>query len=97
MSAALAVIAKAPVPGRSKTRLSPPLSAEEAASLAAAALGDTLDAVVRTKAARKVLILDGAPGAWLPDAIEVIGQRGAGLDERLANAFADLAEPALII
>lgn len=97
MNAALAVIAKAPVAGRCKTRLSPPLSIEEAAALAAAALTDTLEAVASTDAARKVLILDGAPGPWLPDAIEVIPQRGGGLDERLANAFADLAGPALII
>ncbi len=97
MSAALAVIAKAPVAGRCKTRLSPPLSAEEAAALAEAALADTLEAVASTEAARKVLILDGVPGPWLPDAVEVIPQRGGGLDERLANALADLAGAALII
>jgi rSAM/selenodomain-associated transferase 1 len=94
---ALAVIAKAPVPGRSKTRLSPPLSPMEAAELAEAALADTLEAVAATAATRKVLVLEGRPGPWLPDGIEVISQRGAGLDERLANAFTDLAAPALII
>lgn len=94
---ALAVIAKAPAPGRSKTRLSPPLSLLQAAELAEAALGDTLAAMATTRSERKVLVLDGRPGPWLPDGFEVIKQRGGGLDERLAAAFADLSGPALII
>ncbi|MDQ6810568.1 MAG: DUF2064 domain-containing protein, partial [Actinomycetota bacterium] len=93
----MAVIAKAPAAGRSKTRLSPPLSLEDAALLAEAALGDTLAAVAATEAARKFVILDGRPGPWLPAGFEIITQRGVGLDERLANAFADLGGPALII
>lgn len=97
MRVALAVIAKAPAPGRSKTRLCPPLSPKQAAMLAEAALSDTLAAVASTRAARKVLILDGPPGSWLPDGFEVVQQRGSGLDQRLANAFADLGGPALII
>jgi glycosyltransferase A (GT-A) superfamily protein (DUF2064 family) len=44
-----------------------------------------------------VLALDGQPGAWLPDGIEVIAQRGDGLNERLSNAFADIDGPALIL
>ena len=39
------VITKAPVPGRSKTRLTPPCTPEQAAGIAAASVGDTLDAV----------------------------------------------------
>src|SRR5947209_7097371 len=95
--ATLAVIAKAPAPGRSKTRLSPPLSLGQAAQLAEAALGDTLAAISATRAQRKVLVLDGRPGPWLPDGFEVIEQRGGGLDERLAGAFADLSGPAVIV
>ena len=38
---------------------------------------------------RHVLALDGTPGAWLPPGFDVIAQRGGGLDERLAAAFAD--------
>jgi uncharacterized protein len=83
------VMAKAPVPGRVKTRLSPPYSLVEAAILAEAALADTLDAVSACRADRKVIALDGAPGPWLPRGIEVINQRGSGFDERLANAWAD--------
>jgi rSAM/selenodomain-associated transferase 1 len=94
----LAVIAKAPAPGRSKTRLSPPLSLVQAAALAEAALRDTLAAVAATtRAGRRVVVLDGRPGSWLPGEFEVIAQRGVGLDERLANAFVDLSGPALIV
>src|SRR5882757_4016796 len=44
-SAALLVLAKAPVAGRAKTRLCPPATPHDAARIAAAALLDTLDAV----------------------------------------------------
>jgi uncharacterized protein len=94
---ALIVIAKAPEPGRSKTRLCPPLTAEDAAGLAAAALADTLSAAAASPARRRVLALDGEPGPWVPPGFEVIPQRGDGLDERLASAFEDVSEPALLI
>lgn len=98
MTPALAVIAKAPVPGRSKTRLCPPCTPHEAAALAAASLRDTLDALLAAPAdARRVLVLDGAPGRWLPPGIEVIAQRGDGLGERLANAFADVGGPTFLV
>lgn len=83
------VIAKEPVPGRVKTRLTPPFTFEEGALLAAAALADTLAAVVAAPVARRVLALAGSAGPWLPPGFDVITQRGGGLDERLANAFAD--------
>lgn len=91
------VLAKAPRPGRSKTRLCPPCTPRDAAALAAAALADTLDAVLATPAARRVLVLDGPVGDWLAPGIEVVAQRGAGLDERLAHAFADVGGPALLV
>ena len=83
------VVAEAPVPGLIKTGLTPPLRPEEAALVAEAALADTLDVVAATPVARRVIALDGAPGAWLPAGFEVIGQRGSGPDERVAAAFAD--------
>jgi rSAM/selenodomain-associated transferase 1 len=83
------VIAKEPVPGKVKTRLTPPFSPAEAARLAQAALADTLDAVAAAPVARRVLALAGSAGPWLPPGFEVIPQRGNGLDERLAAAFAD--------
>jgi glycosyltransferase A (GT-A) superfamily protein (DUF2064 family) len=89
LAAQILVIAKAPVPGRVKTRLTPPFTPVEAAALAEAALGDTLAAVAATPVARRVLALDGEPGPWLRSGFDVIPQRGAGLDERIAFALAD--------
>ena len=95
---ALIVIAKAPVPGRVKTRLTPPCTPVQAAALACAALQDTLDAAARTaRAGRRVIVLDGEPGAWVPAGFEVIAQRGDGLAERLAAAFEDVGEAALLV
>lgn len=91
------VMAKAPVPGKVKTRLCPPLSHEQAAVVAEASLADTLDAVSRCGADRKVLALDGEPGPWLPAGFEVIAQRAGGLDRRLAGAWADAGGPGLQI
>ncbi|WP_316754372.1 TIGR04282 family arsenosugar biosynthesis glycosyltransferase [Streptomyces herbicida] len=93
----LLVIAKEPLPGRVKTRLTPPFTAQQAASLAEAALADTLHTVAATPAARRVLVLDGAPGPWLPPGFDVVPQCAGGLDERLAGAFARCAGPALLI
>ena len=89
LAAQVLVIAKAPVPGRVKTRLTPPFSPAEAAALAEAALSDTLDAVRGTRVVRRVLALAGEPGGWLRDGFEVIAQRGAGLDERITAAMWD--------
>ncbi|HEY8478371.1 MAG TPA: TIGR04282 family arsenosugar biosynthesis glycosyltransferase [Spirillospora sp.] len=89
MNADLIVIAKEPVPGRVKTRLTPGYTAAEAARLAEAALADTLATVARTPAGARVLALRGNPGPWLPPGVRVVPQRGGGLDERLAHAFDD--------
>jgi uncharacterized protein len=95
---ALLVIAKAPAPGRVKTRLTPPCTPGEAAALAAAALADTLAAVARSRrAGRRVLVLDGEPGPWVPRGFEVLPQRGEGLAARLAAAFCDVGGPAFLI
>ncbi|WP_018503875.1 TIGR04282 family arsenosugar biosynthesis glycosyltransferase [Parafrankia discariae] len=97
----LLVIAKEPVPGRVKTRLTPPYSPAEAARLAAAALADTLDAVAaasRTLRARPMVVLDGQPGPWLPPEFTVVGQTDGPFDVRLAAAFdAVHGQPALLI
>ncbi|WP_454321118.1 TIGR04282 family arsenosugar biosynthesis glycosyltransferase [Streptomyces phaeoluteigriseus] len=93
----LLVIAKEPLPGRVKTRLTPPFAPEEAAALAEAALADTLEAVAATPAARRLLVLDGVPGPWLPSGFDVVPQCAGGLDERLADAFARCDGPALLI
>lgn len=96
----LTVIAKAPVPGRVKTRLVPPLTAEQAAQIAAACLRDTFEAVAavarRHDDVRTVALVDGDPHGWVPTGFELRDQRGDGLGERLANGFADLG-PGVII
>ena len=93
----LIVIAKAPVPGMSKTRLCPPCTPVQAAGIAEAALADTLTAVMGVAGVRPVLVLDGTPGAWLPRGMDVVWQRRGGLDQRLAWAFEDCGGPALLI
>ena len=45
LAAQVVVIAKEPIPGRVKTRLTPPFTPQQAAALAEAALADTLAAV----------------------------------------------------
>ena len=94
---AIVVIAKAPSPGRVKTRLTPPCSPGEAALLAGAALGDTLAAAARAhSAARRVLVLDGALVS-VPRGFDVVPQRGDGLAARLAAAFQDVGGPAFLV
>ncbi|WP_030606014.1 TIGR04282 family arsenosugar biosynthesis glycosyltransferase [Streptomyces fulvoviolaceus] len=93
----LLVIAKEPLPGRVKTRLTPPFTPREAAALAEAALTDSLLAVAATPATRRVLVLDGTPGPWLPPGFDVVRQCAGGLDARLADAFAACVGPALLI
>jgi hypothetical protein len=93
----LLVVAKAPEPGRAKTRLAATVGDRVAADIAAAALLDTLDAVAATVVAQQVVAmtgdLDGAAGAaeirHRLEAFTVIEQRGDSFADRLANAHAD--------
>ncbi|MFF8474634.1 DUF2064 domain-containing protein [Streptomyces sp. NPDC015414] len=93
----LLVIAKEPRPGRVKTRLTPPFTPAQAAGLAEASLTDTLRAVAGAPVTRRILVLDGRPGRWLPPGFDVVPQCAGGLDDRLADAFARCAGPALLI
>ena len=93
------VVAKAPVPGRAKTRLAATVGDRVAADLAAAALLDTLDAVAAAPVAARVVALTGELDAAANAAeirrrlqsFTVIGQRGDDFGDRLANAHADAA------
>ncbi|MDW8804236.1 DUF2064 domain-containing protein [Streptomyces scabiei] len=97
-AATLLIIAKEPVPGRVKTRLTPPCTPSEAAALAEAALTDTLHTLLRVPARRRVLVLDGTPGPWLPPGFDIVPQVPGGLDERIAGAFALCDDgPALLV
>ena len=96
----LLVVAKAPEPGRAKTRLAATVGDRVAAEIAAAALLDTLDAVAATPVAARVVALtgelDAAAGAAdirrRLESFTVIGQRGDDFADRLANAHADAAD-----
>ena len=95
----LLVLAKEPVAGRVKTRLSPALTPAQGAAVAAACLADTLATVAATPVTRRVLVLDGAVTFPLPPGVDVLPQRGEGLAERLEAAFDDAgaALPTLLI
>jgi rSAM/selenodomain-associated transferase 1 len=93
----LAVLAKAPVPGRVKTRLCPPCRPAQAATIAEAALRDTLDAALATRADRVALVLDGPVPAGIGPAVDVLPQRVGDLGDRLAGAFADLGDAVVVI
>jgi hypothetical protein len=97
---ALAVMAKAPRAGESKTRLAPPLTREEAAALSACFLRDTAASVADAcaaldGAAQAVAVYTpaGAEGSFdglLPEGFALLAQRGVGFGERLWNAARDL-------
>ena len=61
------VIAKEPVPGRVKTRLCPPCTAEQAAGWPPPRWPTPCARCAATPAVRRVLAPQGRPGAWLPD------------------------------
>ncbi|MDP9254738.1 MAG: TIGR04282 family arsenosugar biosynthesis glycosyltransferase [Verrucomicrobiota bacterium] len=95
---ALAVMTKAPRAGKVKTRLTPPLTPEEAAELNICFLRDTAAALSSTASAglaRGVGVYTpvGAEDAYegiLPEDFELVPQRGDAFGERLALAIEDL-------
>lgn len=104
----LSVFAKAPRPGRVKTRLVPALSPEQAASFYDAMLADVLVASLDFASRLGLepwLHFDppearDALAALAPSGYRLAPQRGAGLAERMANAFAEArmeGSPALLL
>ena len=97
------VMAKEPLPGRVKTRLTPPFTPVQAAAIAAAAIADTLAAVDGLRRLpelgpiRPVLVLDGAAGPWLRTPVEIRPQATGPFHARLAAAFNAVRGPALLI
>lgn len=96
---AIVVFAKAPQPGRVKTRMCPPLSPEQAAALYAALLADVLQASEQIAGAldlEPVLTVHPAAAARslaqnAPKSFRVVGQRGADLSQRMAWAVREAA------
>jgi uncharacterized protein len=97
--AVVIVLAKAPVPGRVKTRLCPPATPEQSARVASAALLDTLDAARAVPGTRTVVAFTGDLSAAVGEpelraalaGCDIVDQRGDGLGERIAAAHADTA------
>jgi len=95
---ALAVMAKAPRPGKVKTRLQPPLSAEAAAALNVCFLRDTaenIQSVAVEGRAQGVICYtpvgdEAAFDGLLPRGFALIAQRGNEFGERLLSAAGDI-------
>ena len=95
--AAVALFAKAPEPGRVKTRLVPPLTMEDAARVARASLEDTARHIVPEVPVPWTLFLDGEPDPSTLDlaretGMGVLPQEGPDLGSRLKAAFRSLRE-----
>lgn len=95
---ALAVMAKAPRAGKVKTRLQPPLTADEAAALNVCFLRDTAENLAGVAAPGDAAGLicytpvgeESAFDGLLPPGFSLIAQRGDGFGERLQGAAEDL-------
>ena len=95
---ALAIMAKAPRPGKVKTRLSPPLTSEEAAAINTCFLRDTTEnigeladegacaGVISYTPVGDEHLFDGI----LPRGYRLVAQRGDGFGERLLTTAQDL-------
>ena len=92
----VAIVAKECVPGRVKTRLTPPLLPEEAAPLARASLDDTIDLVRSLPVARRILFFAGRVAHEHRD-LEVMPQPEGDLDARLGHLFDAVDGPLLLI
>ena len=95
---ALAVMAKAPRPGKVKTRLSPPLTPEQASALNICFIRDTAENIHQvTEASNSAGVVAYTPigdeaafDGLLPPAFQLLAQRGDGFGERLLHASEDL-------
>jgi rSAM/selenodomain-associated transferase 1 len=90
---ALLVVARQPAPGRSKTRLTPPLTPEQAAALYESFLLDTLDLIRRVPGVQRVIAYLPSEAqtyfAGLASDFELTLQRGPDLGARLDHALTE--------
>lgn len=92
------LLAKEPIPGTVKTRLHPPLTLDDAARIAAAAIDDTLEVLSGVPAASRVIAFDGENVPAAARGYRVLTQTDGPLDERLAAVFDALAgKPVLLV
>jgi rSAM/selenodomain-associated transferase 1 len=95
---ALAVMAKAPRPGKVKTRLAPPLTLDQSAALNVCFLQDTTQSLAEVAATGNAAGLvcytpvgdEALFEGLLPDGFALIPQRGDGFGERLYYAANDI-------
>lgn len=92
MTSALLIFARRPSPGRVKSRLSPFLSPQEAAALYDCMLRDVIARSAGLEIASRFLFYEDdeeAQGYFreIDDELLLLPQEGAGLGERLSNAF----------
>jgi hypothetical protein len=103
MRAAIAVFARAPVPGRCKTRLIPALGADGAAALQRQLIERTLATACALAGARVTLWVAGDPAhpdiaaAATRHGVEVAAQAGADLGARMHHAFATAGGPLVLV
>lgn len=100
MRLAIAVMARAPIPGRGKTRLLPAHPAEWVAELQRAMLEDTLERLDTLPAAVRLVLVAPVPGhdareliqSSVPSGWTIALQHGEDLGTRLENALTALFE-----
>lgn len=96
---AVAILCKTPAPGRSKTRLSPPLRPDECAAISACFIADLAatiaqlarnDPRVRPAAVYTPVGSEAELGALVPDGFAFVPQREGDFGERLGGGVVDL-------
>lgn len=96
MNRAIAVMAKKPTAGRSKTRLTPHLDAESAAGVSHSMIVDTVAALQGRDDCTTFIAADSEDGAqWFAERFpthRILVQRGETLGERLDGVLTDLIE-----
>ena len=97
----LVLMARAPEPGRTKTRLIPDLGPDGAAALADAMFKDTIALATADRSVTVHIAMDRAGDATYfastAPGVDLFEQRGATFGERLANAMTDVTTGANIV
>lgn len=92
------LFAKAPIPGRVKTRLTPPLTSEQAATLHDAFTRDIVQKLAEWESCSRVeLHTDVDWDAWKSLGVSMRRQSGGDLGEKMLNAALTAGLPALIV